>query len=225
MAENEQSDAQTYPAAPATARPAVFLDRDGVINENLPDAYVDDWARFRFLPGVVEAIAKLNRAGYLVVVVTNQAGIGRGLMTEAALQEIHARMLAAIETDGGRVDLVLYCPHAPEAGCDCRKPRPGMLHRAAARLAIDLERSYFVGDHVTDVQAGRAAGCHPILVLTGRGAGARHGPAGAPDLDGVPVVEDLPAAVRLILGPPSAASPDGRLDPAPSLPLKREPKP
>ena len=192
MAANKTSD--------SPARAAVFLDRDGVINENLDGRYVGAWSDFRFLPGAIESIAALNRAGYAVVVVTNQGGIGRGYMSEAALQDIHTRMLAAVEAGGARLDAVLYCPHDPQAGCDCRKPQPGLLRRAAAELDLALEQSYFVGDHLTDVQAGLSAGCRPMLVLTGRGPSVRDALATDPRYAHVPVVDDLPAAVRLILG-------------------------
>ena len=180
-------------------RRAVFLDRDGVINENLPGAYVDSWSAFRFLPGAAESVVALRRAGYAVVVITNQGGVGRGFMTEDALKAIHSQMEAELAAGGARLDAVVYCPHHPDAGCDCRKPQPGMLHRAAADLGIDLSGSYFVGDHVTDVQAGLAAGCRPILVLSGRGAQMRHQLAGDPRYAAVPVVEDLSAAVDRIL--------------------------
>jgi D-glycero-D-manno-heptose 1,7-bisphosphate phosphatase len=182
-----------------TERAAVFLDRDGVINENLDGSYVHVWDDFRFLPGAVASIAALNRAGYPVVVITNQSGIGRGYMTEAALQEIHARMIAEVQAGGGHIDAVLYCPHAPQVGCDCRKPQPGMLHRAAADLGLALTQSYFVGDHLTDVQAGLAAGCRSILVLSGRGPSVRAQLAADARYADVPVVDDLPAAVQLIL--------------------------
>jgi D-glycero-D-manno-heptose 1,7-bisphosphate phosphatase len=189
-------------ARPGPGRPAVFLDRDGVINENLAGRYVEAWATFRFLPGAVAAIAALKRAGYPVVVVTNQAGIAHGRLSAAALEGIHRQMVAAIRQGGGDVDAVLHCPHHPAAGCDCRKPQPGMLRRAADRLALDLSRSVLVGDHLTDVQAARAAGCRSILVLTGRGRDASPLLAADPDLAGVPVVADLPAAVQLILRAP-----------------------
>jgi D-glycero-D-manno-heptose 1,7-bisphosphate phosphatase len=182
-------------------RPAVFLDRDGVINENLEGTYVRDWASFRFLPGAIDAIARLNRSGLPVVVVTNQAGIGRGVMTEAALDAIHARMRTALASGGAFVDAVRYCPHTPDDGCDCRKPRPGMLRRAAAELDLDLARSVFVGDHLTDAQAAAAAGCRPLLVCTGRGANLADAIRTDPVLAhvAVAVVADLPAAVDAIL--------------------------
>jgi D-glycero-D-manno-heptose 1,7-bisphosphate phosphatase len=121
-------------------------------------------------------------------------------MTEAALAEIHTRMVAAIEGGGGKVAAVLHCPHAPEDGCDCRKPRPGMFRRAAHELGLDLASSVFVGDHLTDVQAAVAAGCRPILVLSGRGHTVREAVLADPALAGVTVADDLSAAVQLILG-------------------------
>ena len=186
-------------SAPRTLRPAVFLDRDGVINENLRGTYVHEWSSFQFLPGTADAIGALNRAGLPVVVVTNQAGIGRGFMTEAALVDIHTRMDASLQGAGARLEAVLYCPHLPTDGCDCRKPQPGMLRRAARELSLDLASSYFVGDSITDLQAGLAAGCQPILVLTGLGSDHHRDLAADPALRDVPVVNDLPAAVRLIL--------------------------
>jgi D-glycero-D-manno-heptose 1,7-bisphosphate phosphatase len=183
-----------------TTRPAVFLDRDGVINENLEGRYVNAWSEFRFLPGAIESIAALNQAGLPVVVITNQGGIGRGHMTEENLTEIHRRMLGEIAAGGASIDAILYCPHHPSVGCDCRKPQPGMLRRAAAELSLDLACSYFVGDHLTDVQAAHAAGCRPILVLSGRGESVRDQMATEPRYAKVPVVADLPAAVRLIVG-------------------------
>ena len=199
-----ESDTAVPAAGPPRGgpRPAVFLDRDGVINENLAGRYVEDCATFRFLPGAVEAVAALKRAGYPVVVVTNQAGIAHGRFSADALEEIHRQMADALRAGGGGVDAVLHCPHHPQAGCDCRKPQPGMLRRAAERLDLDLARSVLVGDHLTDLQAARAAGCRAILVLTGRGRDAAPLLAADPDLAAVPVVADLPAAVRLILAAP-----------------------
>jgi D-glycero-D-manno-heptose 1,7-bisphosphate phosphatase len=180
-------------------RPAVFLDRDGVINENLDGTYVQQWATFRFLPGAVEAIADLHRAGYPVVVVTNQAGIARGYLSAVALEEIHQHMITAIRNGGGEVMAVLHCPHRPEEGCECRKPQPGMLRRAATQFDLDLSRSVLVGDHLTDIQAAHAAGCRAILVLTGRGKAAHRLLANDPTLGAIPVVADLAAAVQAIL--------------------------
>ena len=182
-----------------TGRPAVFLDRDGVLNENLDGTYVHEWGAFRFLPGALAAVAALHRAGYPLVVVTNQAGIAHGHLSADALEEIHGRMVAAVRGAGGEIAAVLHCPHHPAAGCDCRKPQPGMLRRAAGSLGLDLSRSVLVGDHLTDLLAAHAAGCRGILVLTGRGRAALPLLAADPRLAGVTVVADLPAAVREIL--------------------------
>lgn len=183
----------------SVSRPAVFLDRDGVINENQDGDYVRQWEGFRFLPGAVAAIAALHAAGYPVVVVTNQAGIARGRLSAATLEEIHTRMLATIRAGGGDVVAVLHCPHHPEAGCECRKPEPGMLRRAAAQLGLDLSRSVLVGDHLTDMQAALTAGCRAILVRTGRGRSVCDEVAADPSFAAVDVVDDLPAAVATIL--------------------------
>ena len=177
----------------------MFLDRDGVINENEPGTYVHDWSAFRFVPGAVESIAALHRAGYPVIVITNQAGIGRGHMTAAALSDIHRRMMAAVEAHGGRIDAIFHCPHVPEAACECRKPQPGLLRRAARELDLDLHRSVFIGDNVTDVQASLAAGCRPLLVLTGHGRRSQVALAADPELRAVEVAEDLAAAALRIL--------------------------
>ena len=177
---------------PTGPRPAVFVDRDGVINQNLAE-YVRSWEAFRFLPGAREAMRRLNDAGWPVVVVTNQSGIGRGVLAPEIVAEIHARMRAAIEDAGGRVAAVMLCPHHPDDGCGCRKPAPGLLRDAASELSIDLPRSWVVGDHPTDAAAARAAGCRPILVRSGRGT------ADELAADGAPVVPDLAAAVELIL--------------------------
>jgi D-glycero-D-manno-heptose 1,7-bisphosphate phosphatase len=174
-------------------RPAVFLDRDGVINENLPD-YVRSWEAFRWLPGALEALARLTRGGFPVVVVTNQSGIGRGVIEAATIDGMHARLRDSVAAAGGRVEAVMVCPHHPDDACDCRKPKPGMLRQAADELGIDLAASWMVGDHPTDAAAARAAGVRPILVRSGRGT--------AEELaaDGAPVVADLGEAVDLILG-------------------------
>ena len=175
---------------------AVFLDRDGVLNVNR-DAHVRSWAEFRFLDGALEAVRRLHAAGWTLVVVTNQAAIGRGLTSAAAVAEIHDRMGEAIRSAGGAVARVEHCPHRPEESCDCRKPKPGMLRRGARAVGASLVDSYFVGDHLTDVEAALAAGCRPILVRTGRGAAvADEARARWPDL---PIFDDLAAAAPWIL--------------------------
>lgn len=172
-------------------RRAVFLDRDGVINRNL-DAHVRTWSELELLPGALDAIRDLHDAGWLLVVITNQSAIGRGYTTAEAVDDIHRRLN---EAAGGRLARVEHCPHHPDDGCDCRKPKPGMLRRAAAALEIDLAASYMVGDHLTDVEAARAAGVSPILVRSGRGKSAL---SDLPKPD-FPVVDDLAAAARLLL--------------------------
>lgn len=144
----------------------VFLDRDGVINEKRPD-YVKNWHEFHFLPGACEAIAALTAAGHRIVVCTNQAGIAKGLISTETIEDIHQHMLSTIERAGGRVEKVYYCPHSKHEGCDCRKPRPGLLFRAYRELDLDPNGAVFIGDSMTDAQAGIAAGVRPILVLTG----------------------------------------------------------
>jgi D-glycero-D-manno-heptose 1,7-bisphosphate phosphatase len=140
-----------------------LLDRDGVINAD-SDEYIKSVAEWRALPGSLEAIARLSAAGFTIGVITNQSGIGRGLFNEATLAAIHAHMRRAVEAAGGRIDAIHYCPHLPGAGCDCRKPKPGLLHTAAAALGADLRNAPFIGDKLSDVAAARAVGARPILV-------------------------------------------------------------
>ncbi len=174
-------------------RPAVFLDRDGVIIENRDD-YVLSWRDVAFLPRALEALRRLSHSPYTIVIVTNQSPVGRGLLALEEAEAINRRVIARIEAAGGRVDASYLCPHHPDEGCACRKPAPGMLLRAAADLGLDLPRSYLVGDAVSDVAAAEAAGARGILVLTGRGADqaprlrARYGAAGR-------VAEDLATAL------------------------------
>jgi D-glycero-D-manno-heptose 1,7-bisphosphate phosphatase len=147
---------------------AIFLDRDGVICENRSD-HVKSWAKFKFLPDAKDSLAALSRLGLPIIVVTNQAAIGRGLVTANVVEDIHERMQAELASHGGRIDRVIYCPHRPEDACRCRKPEPGMLVQVAQEMGIDLAQSYLVGDASTDVIAGNRVGCRTFLVLTGRG--------------------------------------------------------
>jgi D-glycero-D-manno-heptose 1,7-bisphosphate phosphatase len=174
----------------ARKRGAVFLDRDGVINRRLPGAYVRRWEEFRFLRGVREGLRLLKEAGYLLVVFTNQRGIGRGLMEEADLDAVHRRMGAELAKSGAAVDAIYHCPHLIEADCDCRKPKPGMLLRALAEHPIDPGRSWVIGDSLSDIAAGRAVGIPGVLVV----------PRGAERLPGVATAVSLLAAARAILG-------------------------
>lgn len=143
----------------------VIVDRDGVVNEDSPD-YIKSPDEWRPLPGALEAIARLSRAGFDVVVVTNQSGIARGLFDAGTLDAIHAKMLDAVTVAGGRIAAVYHCPHAPADRCDCRKPRPGLLLRAAADLGVPLTGVPFIGDKRSDVEAAINAGAVPILVGT-----------------------------------------------------------
>lgn len=147
---------------------AIFLDRDGVINTPPAGRYISGWGQFRFLPDALKTLRRFKKAGDRVIVVSNQSGVGRGIMTKRQLTEITRKMLAAIRTSGGHLDAVYYCTHPPEKGCRCRKPHPGMLKKAARRFPIDLEKSFFIGDSETDILTGRSVGCRTILVLTGR---------------------------------------------------------
>jgi D-glycero-D-manno-heptose 1,7-bisphosphate phosphatase len=150
-------------------RPAIFLDRDGVIIENRED-YVRSWNDVSILPGVLESLAMAARSRYAIVIVTNQSAIGRGLISLDRANEIHQRLEKEIMTAGGRIDGIYLCPHAPDTGCNCRKPAPGMILQAANELSLDLPRSVIIGDALTDLSAGKAAGIpHRILVGTGRG--------------------------------------------------------
>ncbi|HEY4957653.1 MAG TPA: D-glycero-beta-D-manno-heptose 1,7-bisphosphate 7-phosphatase [Caldimonas sp.] len=147
----------------------VILDRDGTINEDRDD-YVkspDEWLP---IPGALEAIARLNHAGWHTVIATNQAGLARGLFDMATLNAIHARMNRELATFGGRIDAVFFCPHKPEDGCTCRKPLPGLLKTIGERYGVDLRETYMVGDSLRDLRAGVAVGCAPHLVRTGKGA-------------------------------------------------------
>jgi D-glycero-D-manno-heptose 1,7-bisphosphate phosphatase len=147
----------------------VILDRDGTINEDSADyiKHPDEWLP---LPGALQAIARLNHAGWHVVVASNQSGLGRGLFDVSTLNAMHAKMHKLLAAVGGRVDAVFYCPHGPEEACRCRKPEPGLFEQIGERYGIDLRHVPVVGDTARDVVAGVAAGCEPHLVYTGKGA-------------------------------------------------------
>jgi D-glycero-D-manno-heptose 1,7-bisphosphate phosphatase len=147
----------------------VILDRDGTINED-SDAHVRSPEEFRPIKGSLEAIARLTQADYRIVVVTNQSGIARGFFDTRTLFAIHDTLLRALAQVGGRIDAFFFCPHAADAGCQCRKPQPGMLLEAGRRFNVALDEVYMVGDALRDLQAAAAAGARPVLVLTGKGA-------------------------------------------------------
>ena len=164
----------------------VIVDRDGTICVER-EGYIqtpDDWEA---LPGALDAIARLNQAGYHVVVAANMPGLGRGLFDSAALNAIHTKMAKQLAAVGGRVEAIFFCPHAPEEACSCRKPAPGLFHKIGERYKIDLKQVHAVGNSLSDAQAAHAAGCVPHLVLTGRHA---------PQAD-APLPPDYPAATRV----------------------------
>ncbi|MGH7824074.1 MAG: D-glycero-alpha-D-manno-heptose-1,7-bisphosphate 7-phosphatase [Candidatus Binatia bacterium] len=141
-------------------RKAIILDRDGVLNKKPPRAhYVCSWKEFDWLAGAQTALRLLHENDYRVIVVSNQAGIARGAMTGAELNNIHRRMKQAAQESGGHIDAIYYCPHDWNAGCDCRKPRPGMLFRAQRDFHLDLSRTFFIGDDERDGEAAEQAGC------------------------------------------------------------------
>jgi D-glycero-D-manno-heptose 1,7-bisphosphate phosphatase len=147
---------------------AVFLDRDGVINQKPPEGdYVTRWEDFHVLPGVAVGVALLNRAGFTVIVVTNQRCIAKGLMTVVELENMHQRMNELLARSGAIIDGAFYCPHEIEPICECRKPAPGMLLKAARLHGIDLSASWMIGDSDIDIQAGRNAGCKTVRLIEG----------------------------------------------------------
>jgi D-glycero-D-manno-heptose 1,7-bisphosphate phosphatase len=146
----------------------LILDRDGVINQD-SDAYIKSLDEWIPIPGSIEAIAQLSKAGWTVAVATNQSGIARGYYSLATLHAMHARLRELVAAQGGEVGLIVYCPHGPDDGCDCRKPRPGMLRTIANHYAVDLAGVWFVGDSKGDLEAARAVDAQPVLVRTGKG--------------------------------------------------------
>jgi D-glycero-D-manno-heptose 1,7-bisphosphate phosphatase len=190
-------------------RPAVFLDRDGTIIHDV--GYLRRLDQIDVFPWSIDAIRCLNRAGLPVVVTTNQAGIARGLLTESFLADAHRELSARLQRGGARIDAYYYCPHHPEAtltdyavACDCRKPRCGMIDRAARELGLDPARSFVVGDGWRDVGMARAAGARSVLVGTGPAADEERTKKPA-DLDADAIVDNLAAAVSWILTTMSAA--------------------
>jgi len=193
------------------SRPAIFMDRDGTISHEV--GYVNHLSRFRAFPFSIDAVRLVNRSGFLAVLVTNQAGVARGYFPESLIEEVHGGLRAAMQAGGARFDGIYYCPHHPSVGaapyrkdCDCRKPRPGLLRRAAAELEIDLARSYVIGDRHGDLQLAWNVGAKGVLVKTGYGLGelTYHAPAWPrqPDL----VAEHVLEAVERILSAAEAAS-------------------
>jgi len=148
----------------------VILGRDGILNE-FREGHVTDPEEWLPVDGALEAVARINHAGWHVVVATNQSGIGRGMIDMSAVNAVHARMMQMLQTQGGRIDAVFFCPHTPEDQCDCRKPKPGMLLDVLHRYGLNAHEVPVVGDTLRDLQAANAAGCEPHLVLSGRARG------------------------------------------------------
>ena len=146
----------------------LILDRDGVINQD-SDAYIKSLDEWIPIPGSIEAIAQLSQAGWTVAVAPTPSGIARGYYSLATLDAMHARLRELVAAQGGEVGLIVYCPHGPDDGCDCRKPRPGMLRTIANHYAVDLAGVWFVGDSKGDLEAARAVDAQPVLVRTGKG--------------------------------------------------------
>jgi D-glycero-D-manno-heptose 1,7-bisphosphate phosphatase len=146
----------------------LILDRDGVINHD-SDAYIKSVEEWMPIPGSIEAIAALSKAGWTVAIATNQSGIARGYYDLATLDAMHERLRALVAEQGGEVGLIVYCPHGPDEGCQCRKPKPGMLQTIARHYAVDLQGLWFVGDSKGDLQAALAVDSQPVLVKTGKG--------------------------------------------------------
>ncbi|WP_252177758.1 D-glycero-beta-D-manno-heptose 1,7-bisphosphate 7-phosphatase [Endozoicomonas sp. 4G] len=175
----------------------IILDRDGVINKD-SDHYirtVDEWIP---LPGSIEAIARLSRAGYTIAIATNQSGIARGYFSEATLAAMHQKMLDLVVAEGGRIDCIQYCPHGPDDQCRCRKPLPGMIEQIEETLNMPAASAWVVGDSLRDLQSGQAMGCKVALVKTGKGIRTINKGEG---LDNVPVFANLAAFTDFILEP------------------------
>lgn len=177
----------------------IFLDRDGVINkdpEHLKFQYVTKWKDFEFLPGVKRAIKKLTDSGYSIYIISNQAGIAKKYFSMRDLKRITANMMREVEKAGGKITEAYYCPHRTEDNCGCRKPRAGLFRKALKRGPIDFKKTFFVGDNIRDVQAGKAIGCRTLLVLSGKVRSRKDKDwAAKPDF----IKRGLPAAVEFIL--------------------------
>ncbi len=174
----------------------VILDRDGVINQDSPD-YIKSVAEWVPIPRSLKAIVRLNHAGWLVAIASNQSGIARGLFDLATLEQIHQMLRQQLSTVGGHIDAIAFCPHGPDHGCTCRKPAPGLLINLAARFAVNLAQVTVIGDSLRDIQAAQAVGAQPILVNTGNGAATAQRETAA--LAGVRQYADLYAAVDDLL--------------------------
>ncbi len=178
--------------------PAVFLDRDGTINEEM--GYVNHLSRFRVFPEAPPALRRLNEAGLKVVLITNQSGAARGYFSPDLMAEVHRRLTRVLADGGARLDGLYVCTHHPDEGCACRKPKPDLIYRAARDLGLDLSRSYLIGDRYTDIQTAANAGVKGILVLTGYGRGEYEFLGEKAGVKPVYVARDLLDAAAWILG-------------------------
>jgi D-glycero-D-manno-heptose 1,7-bisphosphate phosphatase len=180
----------------------VILDRDGTINAD-SDEFVKSPEEWQPLPGALEAIARLNHAGWHVAIASNQSGLGRGLFDVASLNAMHTKMLKALAAHGGRIDAIFFCPHTPDDNCTCRKPLPGLFEQIGERFGVDLHGVPAVGDSLRDVQAGALVGCEPHLVLTGKGEAYRGRPLPDTFPVGTRVHEDLGAFADALIARPA----------------------
>lgn len=175
--------------------PYIILDRDGVINYD-SDAYIkspDEWIP---IPGSLEAIAELNRAGFQVIIATNQSGVARGYYDLEILDSIHEKFMRELAAVGGYIEEIFFCPHHPDEHCGCRKPKPGMLEQIQKKYALDLTETFFIGDSHVDMHAAQAVGCRPILISTGKGELALKK---YPELSKLPHFPDLARAVEYVI--------------------------
>ncbi|MBK1717450.1 D-glycero-beta-D-manno-heptose 1,7-bisphosphate 7-phosphatase [Thiocystis violacea] len=179
----------------------VILDRDGVINQD-SDAYIKSLDEWKPIQGSIDAIVRLSQAGYRVAIASNQSGLARGLFSLAALNAMHQRLWQLVATPGGRIEVIAFCPHGPDDGCRCRKPRTGLLEEIAYRLGADLADVPFIGDSISDIRAARAVGAAPWLVRSGKGErtlASIGDPRAGSELLGVPVYLDLDAAATALI--------------------------
>jgi D-glycero-D-manno-heptose 1,7-bisphosphate phosphatase len=174
----------------------IILDRDGVINHD-PTGYIKSPDEWNPIAGSLEAIARFNRAGFTVLVATNQSGIGRGLYDVDALARVHGKLSEMLALVGGEIEEIFFCPHHPDDQCQCRKPSPGLFEQMQKKYAINFAETFFIGDSIGDVRAAQAVGCKPALVMTGNG---RKTLEQNPELGCIPQFRDLAEAAFKILG-------------------------
>jgi D-glycero-D-manno-heptose 1,7-bisphosphate phosphatase len=173
----------------------IILDRDGVINYDSHE-YIKSPDEWLAIPGSLEAVAALNRAGFRVIIATNQSGIARGYYSVEVLDEIHEKMMRELAAVGGYVEEIFFCPHHPEECCHCRKPQPGMMHEIQSKYGLQLTDTFFIGDSYADVGAAQAAGCNPLLVMTGNGRATLER---YPAMSVIPHFADLSEAAQYVL--------------------------